>query len=70
MYEEKAILEKSKMTNIIENFNLQLRDKVSYFVRCFKTHSKSEPWLDKKIALFFVNKNLGFLYCYFSVPKN
>jgi len=59
IYGNKATLEKSKMTNIIENLNSQLRDKISYLVRRTKAHSKSFDWLDKRLAIFFVDKNLG-----------
>ncbi len=59
VYADKATLEKSKMTNIIENLNSQLRDKVSYLVRRSKAHAKSFKWLDERLAVFFVNKNLG-----------
>jgi IS1 family transposase len=58
IYGDKATLEKSKMTNIIENLNSQLRDKVSYLVRRSKAHAKSFKWLDERLAIFFVNKNL------------
>ncbi len=60
IYGDKATLEKSKMTNIIENLNSQLRDKVSYLVRRSKAHAKSFDWLDKRLAIFFVDKNLGY----------
>ncbi len=60
IYGDKATLEKSKMTNIIENLNSQLRDKVSYLVRRSKAHAKSFNWLDKRLAIFFVDKNLGY----------
>ena len=59
VYGSKAIQEKSKMTNIIENLNSQLRDKISYLVRRTKAHAKSVEWLDRRLAIFFVNKNLG-----------
>ncbi len=48
------------MTNIIKNLNSQFRDKVSSFVRRSKAHAKSFDWLDKRLAIFFVDKNLGF----------
>ena len=47
------------MTNIIENLNSQLRDKISYLVRRTKAHTKSFDWLDKRLSIFFVDKNLG-----------
>jgi IS1 family transposase len=59
IYGDKAILEKSKITNIIENLNSQLRDKISYLVRKTKAHAKSYEWLNNRIAMFFVNKNLN-----------
>lgn len=59
IYGAKAIQEKSAMTNIIENLNSQLRDKISYLVRKTKAHSRSEQWLDYRLAIFFNAKNLG-----------
>ena len=59
VYGDKAILEKSKTTNIIENLNSQMRDKISYLVRKSKAHAKSFDWLNKRLTVFFVNKNLG-----------
>ena len=59
IYGSKATLEKSKMTNIIENLNSQLRDKISYLVRRTKAHAKSFHWLDNRLALFFSHKNLN-----------
>ena len=59
MYADKAIQAKGAMTNIIENLNSQLRDKVAYLVRRTKAHSKSPKWLDYRLARFFINKNLG-----------
>jgi IS1 family transposase len=52
-------MKKSKMTNIIENLNFQLRDKISYLVRRSKAHAKSFQWLDERLTRFFVNKNIG-----------
>lgn len=60
VYANKVIQEKSAKTNIIENLNSQLRDKISYLVRRTKAYSKSEQWLDYRLALFFNSKNLGF----------
>jgi IS1 family transposase len=60
VYGDKVIQEKSKVTNVIENLNSQLRDKVSYLVRRTKAHSKSPLWLDYRLALFFNAKNLGY----------
>ena len=59
IFGKKATMQKSKMTNIIENLNSQIRDKISYLVRRSKAHAKSFSWLDKRIAWFFINKNLG-----------
>ena len=59
IYGYKAIQEKGAMTNIIENLNSQLRDKVSYLVRRSKAHAKSEIWLNYRLARFFNHKNLG-----------
>lgn len=58
MYADKAIQAKGAMTNIIENLNSQLRDKIAYLVRRTKAHAKSAHWLDYKLARFFNNKNL------------
>lgn len=58
VYGDKATMQKSKITNIIENLNSQIRDKVSYLVRRTKAHAKSARWLDRRLAMFFVNKNL------------
>ena len=58
IYGNKAILGKSSITNIIENLNSQLRDKISYLVRRSKAHSKSFDWLNGRLAMFFVEKNL------------
>ena len=55
----RATMQKSKQTNIIENLNSQIRDKISYLVRKSKAHAKSFDWLDKRLAWFFVNKNIG-----------
>ena len=59
VYGDKAIQEKSGTTNIIENLNSQLRDKITYLVRKTKAYAKSEKWLDYRLALFFNSKNLG-----------
>ncbi len=59
IYGNKASMEKSKYTNIIENLNSQLRDKISYLVRRTKAHAKSKDWLDNRLAMFFVNKNIN-----------
>lgn len=59
VYGKKVIQKKSKMTNIIENLNSQMRDKISYLVRRTKAYSKSKNWLDYRLALFFNSKNLG-----------
>ena len=60
IYGTKSIRKKSKITNVIENLNSQIRDKISYLVRKSKAHSKSFEWLKNRLAVFFVNKNLGF----------
>jgi len=58
IFGSKATMQKSKYTNIIENLNSQIRDKISYLVRRTKAHAKSFEWLDNRLAWFFVNKNL------------
>jgi len=60
IYGNKATQQKSKKTNVVENLNSQLRDKISYLVRRTKAHAKSEVWLDYRLALFFNAKNLGY----------
>jgi len=57
VYGEKASQEKSKYTNLVENLNSQMRDKISYLVRKTKAHAKSFEWLDYRLALFFFNLN-------------
>jgi IS1 family transposase len=59
IYGSKAIQAKGVMTNIIENLNSQMRDKIAYLVRRTKAHAKSAEWLDYRLARFFINKNLG-----------
>ena len=59
IFGDKATMKKSKTTNVIENLNSQIRDKVSYLVRRSKAHAKSFDWLDHQLAWFFVKKNLG-----------
>ena len=58
MCAHKAIQAEGAMTNIIENLNSQLRDKIAYLVRCTKAHAKSADWLDYKLSRFFNHKNL------------
>ena len=53
-----VFMQKSKFTNIVENVNSQIRDKISYFVRKSKVHSKSMEWLDNRLSMFFVNLNI------------
>ena len=55
---EVASMQKSKFTNIVENVNSQIRDKISYLVRKSKAYSKSIEWLDNRLAMFFVNLNI------------
>ena len=42
------------ITNVIENLNSQLRDKISYLLRRSKAHYKSSLWLDYRLAIFFI----------------
>ena len=58
VYGRKVTKKKSKFTNIVENLNSQMRDKISYLVRKTKAHAKSFEWLDNRLAMFFVNLNL------------
>jgi IS1 family transposase len=58
VYGEKATQQKSKFTNIVENLNSQMRDKISYLVRRTKAHSKSFDWLNQRLAMFFIELNL------------
>ena len=55
--EKKVIQEKSKYTNLIENLNSQMRDKISYLVRKTKAYAKSFTWLNQRLAMFFVELN-------------
>ena len=55
---EKATQKKSKHTNLVENLNSQMRDKISYLVRKTKANAKSFEWLDNRLAIFFFNLNL------------
>ena len=48
VYGVKASQKKSKYTNLVENLNSQMRDKISYLVRKTKAHSKSFEWLDNR----------------------
>jgi len=59
IFGNKVTMQKSKVTNVIENLNSQIRDKISYLVRRSKAHAKSFEWLDNRLAWFFVNKNIG-----------
>ncbi len=43
-------MQKSKMTNIIENLNSQIRDKIYYLIRRSKAYVKSFTWLDNRLA--------------------
>jgi len=56
--EKKQVKKKSKYTNLVENLNSQMRDKISYLVRRTKAHAKSFEWLDNRLAMFFLNLNL------------
>jgi IS1 family transposase len=58
VYGKKATQQKSKFTNIVENLNSQMRDKISYLVRRTKAHSKFFDWLNQRLAMFFVELNL------------
>ncbi|MEA3228680.1 MAG: IS1 family transposase [Campylobacterota bacterium] len=57
VFGEKATLEKSVFTNLIESLNSSLRSKISYLTRRSDKHSKSFDWLDYKLANFFYKKN-------------
>ena len=50
VYGRKTTQKKSKFTNIVENLNSQMRDKISYLVRKTKAHAKSFEWLDNRWA--------------------
>jgi len=39
--ETKQVKKKSKYTNLVENLNSQMKDKISYLVRKTKDHAKS-----------------------------
>ena len=51
VYGDKASQKKSKFTNIVENLNSQMRDKISYLVRKTKTYAKSFKWLNLRLAI-------------------
>jgi len=57
VYGDKASQEKSKYTNLVENLNSQMRDKISYLVRKTKAYAKSFEWLHQRLAMFFVELN-------------
>ena len=54
----KATQTKLKFTNIVENLNSQMKDKISYLIRKTKAHSKFFDWLNKRLTIFFVELNL------------
>ena len=53
-------LSKSRRASNLLDFDLKLPDieKISYLVRKTKAYSKNDFWLDGRLAMFFVNKNL------------
>jgi IS1 family transposase len=55
---EKATMQKSVFTNLVESLNSSLISKISYLTRKSDKHSKSFEWLDYRLAKFFYNKNL------------
>jgi IS1 family transposase len=59
IFGKKATMKKLKKTNVIENLHSQMRDKISYLVRKTKAHAKSLHWLDERLAMFFMDKNLN-----------
>jgi IS1 family transposase len=60
VYGKKASRKKSRFTNIVENLNSQVRDKISYLVRRSKAPARSFEWLDNRLAMFFVELNLKY----------
>ena len=52
VYGDKASQEKSKWTNLVENLNSQMRDKIFYLVRKSKACAKSFKWLDYSYFIF------------------
>ena len=71
VYGKKASQEKSKYTNLVENLNSQMRDKISYLVRKTKAHAKSFKWFNQRLAMFFVELNLkGHKFAIYSVLQD
>lgn len=54
----KATCQKSFQTNIIENLNSQIRDKLYGFVRKTKAHYKKQDSMEFDLNFFFNNKNV------------
>jgi len=52
IYGKKVSQEKSKWTNLVENLNSQMRDKIFYLVRKSKACAKSFKWLDYSYFIF------------------
>ena len=65
VYGKKVSQKKSKYTNLVENLNSQMRDKVSYLVRKTKAHAKSFKWLNQRLDMFFVELNIKGYKCTF-----
>ena len=57
VFQEKATMEKSIFTNLVESLNLSLRSKISFLTRKSDKHTKSFDWLDNRLASYFYNKN-------------
>jgi len=58
VFGNKISMEKTGYTNLVENLNSQLRDKISYLATRTKAHAKSFAWLNSRLAQFFVELNL------------
>ena len=57
IFGEKATMQKSVVTNLIESLNSSLRSKISYLTRKSDKHSKNFEFLDYKLANYFYRKN-------------
>ena len=57
IFKEKATMEKSVFTNLVESLNSSLRSKISFLTRKSDKHAKSFDWLDNRLANFFYLKN-------------
>ena len=57
IFGDKATMQKSVFTNLVESLNSSLRSKISYLTRKSDKHSKNFEWLDYRLANYFYRKN-------------